>query len=430
MKKFVAVLIAALMLLMTCAFAEGDFNVVDPAIEGTLSFYVYYADSNVEIYDAAKAMMAEKYPNLTIEFIHRADSDGSALRTWAAVGELPDFFEVTNADTYDILLKNGDLYAVDTAMETTSFYDKFNGGELYQQAHTEADGHQYGFGAAAGNVFTVFYNIPLFEELGLTEPTNFEEFKHCITVLKEAGKIPVALFAAEQWPGMAFYELACVAEGAYEANDAINDGKATYEGDEAYRRAAEKFEEVASLGAFGTGALSTNASQAIELNATGEAGFLGLGSWQWTTAEAEGYGDKLGWCHYNVFADADKAEEVKNHCVGGKISKCAFSVNTNPPSGMDPETVAMLAAEFLYDSELYGAQQGRMTIVKGDFDFVGHEGYADFNQCFGDFVSFTTFPWAFSNGQLVSSLGNAVEMMVSGNFTADDFIEEMIACGF
>jgi raffinose/stachyose/melibiose transport system substrate-binding protein len=256
LKKTLALSVAAMMMLPTTALASetelAEFDsTVDTDIEGEITIYTYYADSSIATIDATIAKMNEKYPNLKFTIEHRADSDGTALKTWAAVGELPDIMNIPSSDTYDTLLENGDLYALDDAIAATNYYDYFINGDLYQQAHVEeSDGKTYSYGNDVTNVFTVYYNKEVFEELGLTEPTNYEEFKNCIVTLKEAGKIPIALFGAEQWPGMAFYELACIAEGATSASNAVNDGEIKYEDDEAYLRAAEKLAEIAELGAF------------------------------------------------------------------------------------------------------------------------------------------------------------------------------------
>ena len=432
MKKILALLVTVMLLAsMTCAMAEEKalFTGVDTKLSGEITIYQYYADASVPFIDYAVAKMNAKYPNLKINIEHRADSDGTALKTWAAVGELPDLFEIPAAETYQTLKENGDLYALDSAAESTGYYSLFSNGEKSKKAHTDTDGHMYSLGSGVTNVFTVFYNVSLFKELGLSEPTNFEEFKNCITVLKNAGKIPIALFGAEQWPAMAFYELACVAEGADKASNAMIDGSAHYT-DEAYVKAAKKFQEIVDLGAFGTGALSTNASQAFEMESTGQAGFVGNGSWHWQTTETEGYGDNIDWCNFNVFADADKADAVKNHCVGGVTNLHAYSVNAKPPSGIDPAILAQLAFEFNYYFELANAEKGNMTTVLGDFSFAGAAGYKDFSDNYNNLVTFTVFPMDMSDGKLVSSLGNALEMMVSGNYSAEDFTEEMTASGY
>lgn len=429
MKKILAILVVAMMLLSTVS-ALAEFEGVATDISGEVTFYTYYADASIPLVDAAVAKMAEKYPNLKINIEHRADSDGTALKTWAAVGELPDMFQVTNSDTYDTLLDNGDFYALDTALAATGYYDMYKGGDTWAEANRDADGNSYAVGVNNQDVFLCYYNISLFEELGLTEPTNFDEFKHCITVLKDAGKLPVALFAAEQWPGMGVYELACLAEGNFEGVDGVSAGNATFAGDESFLKAAEKLQEIVEMGAFGTGALSTNASQAFELCKTGEAGFVFNGSWHFDTAETEGYGDNLGWCRYNIFADADKVEEVKLHSVGGKPTNLNFFVNAKPNSGLDAEIVAQLTLEYLYYGDMAKGELGMRTSVKGDFEFGGSEHYAAFCDAITAYETFTEMPFNISNGELVVAFGNAVEMMVSGNFTAQDFIEEMTAAGF
>ena len=434
MKKILAFLLMAMMLFSTCAFAEGQdtFNSVDKDISGELTLYLYYADSAIATIDETVRRMNEKYPNLKFNIEHRADSDGTALKTWAAVGELPDIFEIPSMDTYNTLRKNGDLYALDDAVKATKYYDLYiNGHELYEVAHTDPDdGKQYTYGNDPTQVLTVFYNVSVLKELGLSEPKNYEDFKHCITVLKDAGKIPVALFGAEQWPAMAMYDLACVAEGAYEASNAVNDGKVKYGDDEAYFKAAKKLAELVEMGAFGTGALSTNASQAFELLTSGQAGFLVNGSWHWGTVEEEGNGDKVGWCHYNVFADADKAEETKTHCVGGTIKLNNLSVSSHPASGLDPETVARLGMEFSYLGACVGGEKGYRTMAIGDYHLKGSAGYIDFDKTYATFTTFTTLPQDMSDGQLVAALGNAIEMIISGNSTAEDFMAEMADSGY
>ena len=436
LKKLLALSVAAAMMVPATAFAGEvvvpEFNsTVDTNTEGEITIYIYYADASIATVDAAVAKMNAKYPNLKVNIEHRADSDGTALKTWAAVGELPDIINIPSADTYNTLLENGDLYPLDAAVEATGYYDYFINGDFYKEAHTEeSDGKMYSFGNDVTNVFTVFYNREVFDELGLSEPTNYDEFKNCIVTLKEAGKIPIALFGAEQWPGMALYELACVAEGASSASNAVNAGEVKYGDDEAYAKAAAKMAEITELGAFGTGALSTNASQAFELESTGQAGFVVNGSWHWSTIETDGYGENTGWCHYNVFADADKAEEVQGKCIGGSVNKHNLSINANPPSGLDPEVLACLGLEFDYFLKASEGEMGLRTTAIGDFNLNGSESYIDFDKTYASFSSFTVWPQDMSNGSLVSALGNGIEMIVSGNYTAEDFMEEMAASGF
>lgn len=405
------------------------FDGVDKDVQAEITIYRYYADRDKVDIDYAVQKLQDKYPGLKINIEHRTDSDGTAIKTWAAVGELPDIFEITSADTYHSLLDNNDLYCLDDAIKATGFYDLFTNGEISRASHTNADGKQYSMACEVNHIYQLWYNKDLFNELGLKEPTNYEEFKNCITVLKDAGKIPIALFGVEQWPGMALYSLASIAEGEAAGVEAVNDGDAKIT-EEPFTKAAGKLEEIVRLGAFGSGVLSTNYQQAYEMMFNSEAGFFASGSWFWSSIEESGMGDKVDWCNYNVFADDAVKEDIKGLCVGGKIKEMQYSVNANPPSGLDPYTVALLACEFEYYTRLGAAESGNMTTVDGDFEFNGSAGYADFNDSYGTFKNFTTLTGDMSNGEFVSDLGNAVEMMLSGNYNAKQFIDDLADRGY
>lgn len=404
------------------------YDYVGQDVSAELTMYRYYADSDKDNMDFAIEKMKEKYPDLSFTIEHRTDSDGSALRTWAAVGELPDIFEINAADVYQILKDGGSLYVVDEAVKETGFYDLFSNGAAAQEARTADDGHQYGFGCEVSNLGQLWYNKELFQELGISEPTNFEEFKECITALKDAGKVPVALFGAEKWPATSIYALACIAEGETKGLDAVNDGTASIT-EEVYRKGADKFVEIANLGAFGKGALSTNYQQAYEMMYSGEAGFFFSGAWFFLTVESDGMGDKIDYCNYNVFADDAVKEEVRWNALGGAQTEMKYSVNTEPPCGLDPETVTYLGLEFEYWTRVAAGVAGNMTTVIGDFAFNGSEGYKDYYENYGNYKTFTNFTGDLSNGEFVVTADNACEMVVSGNYTTGEELVEDIAGG-
>jgi|GEM_PF-1471680 len=402
------------------------YQYVDQEVTAVLSIYRYYADSDKENMDYAIARMEEKYPNLSFSIEHRTDSEGSTLRTWSAVGELPDIFEINSADVYQIFKDDGSLYILDDTVKATGFYDLFSNGAAAQEARTASDGHQYGFGCEVSNLGILCYNKELFEELNISEPTNYEEFKECITVLKDAGKIPVALFGAEKWPATSLYSLACIAEGQEQGLDAVNDKDAVIT-EEVYKRGADKFVEIANMGAFGKGALSTNYQQAYEMMYSGEAGFFFSGSWFFLTVESDGMGDKIDYCNYNVFADDAVKETVRWNALGGAQTEAKYSVNAEPPCGLDPETVSYLGLEFEYWTRVSAGVAGNMTSVIGDFAFSGSEGYKDYYENYGNYVTFTNFTGDLSNGSFVVAADNACEMVVSGNYKTSEELVDNIA---
>ncbi len=406
------------------------YDYVSEDVDADLTIYRYYADSDKDNMDYAIAKMQEKYPNLSFTIEHRTDSDGSALRTWAAVGELPDIFEINSSEVYQTLKDDGTLYIVDDETAATGFYDLFTNGEAAKEARTADDGHQYGFGCEASNLGELFYNKELFEELGIEEPTNYEEFKNTIQVLNDAGKVPIALFAAEKWPATTLLSLAAIAEGEPQGLDAVNDGNASIT-DDVYRAAAEKYIEIANMGAYGKAALSTNYQQAYEMMYTGEAGYFLSGAWFFLTIESDGMGETIDYCKYNVFADDDVKEEVRWNALGGFQTEPKYSVNAEPPCGLDPEIVTYLGLEFEYWTRVSAGVAGNMTTVIGDFDFKGGTGYRDYYDNYGNYTTVTNFTGDLSNGEFVTTADNACEMVVSGNYTtADELIDDIAAGGF
>lgn len=406
------------------------YQFVEQDVEADLTVYRYYADADKTDLDFAMNKMQEKYPNLSFTIEHRTDSAGEALRTWAAVGELPDIFEINSAEVYDMLKEEGTLYIVDDEVEKTGFYELFSNGAAAKEARTADDGHQYGFGCEVGHLGALWYNKDTFQELGIEEPTNYEEFKETLQVLKDAGKVPIALFAAEKWPATTLFSMAAIAEGQPEGLDAVNNGTASITED-VYKKAAEKYIEISNLGAFGKGALSTNYQQAYEMMYSGEAGYFLSGAWFFLTLESDGMGDKIDYCNYNVFADDAVKEEVRWNAIGGYQTESKFSVNAAPPCGLEPSTVAYLGLEMEYWVRVAAGISGNMTTVIGDFNFKGGAGYQDYYENYGNYKTFTNFTGDLSNGEFVTAADNACEMVISGNYkTADELINDIASSGF
>ncbi len=397
--------------------------------KGEITIYCYYGESSKVYADYAVEKMEELHPDLKINIEPRTDSDGTALKTWAAVGELPDIFQVVNQDLYDTLRDNGDLYQFDSIVDETNYYDNIKNGDKYKENFTDEDGHQYSVGSEITATYEVFYNISLLKELGLECPTNYDEFKNCVKVLKENGKIPVALAGNEQWFTMGLYDMAVIAEGAYEGTSAISKGDSKFADNEAYTKAADKIQELIDMGAFGSSPTSTTSSQAVELMSSGQAGFTLAGTWQFDVANLGGYADNCGWVKNNIFADAGKEDEISKHRQGGAYPHYYLSANANPTSGLDADTVGKLAMEFNYYYCEAPGTTGTLTTV-GDFEVKGSDAYMQYADSRDSFETFTDFTYAFANTDFVSQEGNALDMMLTGNSSAEDFIKTMEDAGF
>lgn len=395
--------------------SEGNMAVPDE-----ITLYTYYADSSVAIVDETLNRMKELYPDLTINIEHRTDSDGSVLKTRAAVGELPDIFECTGQLT-DILYESGDLAPLDDAIEEKDLFSYFLDGNFdIKQAE---DGHYYAIDSTAPQACLVFYNTEVFDNLGLTEPTNYDEFKEVVQTLVDNDIIPLALFAQQKWPGLQMFDMAVVGEGQSLGLTGLEDGS-TKITDPEYLAAAQKIEELVSMGLIGKGALNTNASQAFEQVGTGQAGMLINGSWFFDDAIAGGWADHIDYFEYNPFADAGKEEDVKWHMSGGTGSIGGYAVSAK---GEYAEFCKGVAVDFVHQRAIVSAEMGTISALKDAPDPTEARpvSYQDFADHVGDIKSTTKFEWSLNNQELIVALEDTSELLTTGSYSAQDFIDEL-----
>lgn len=393
--------------------SEGD-------IPSELTLYTYYADSAIEQVDRALEIMKETYPDLKINIEHRTDSDGSVLKTRAAVGELPDIFECTGQLT-DLMVKSGDLAELDSVIEETGFFDKYLDGNF--EVKRSADGHFYAISSTIPECCLMFYNKEVFARLGLSEPKNFDEFKNVVEKLSGDGMIPLALFAQQKWPGLQMFDMAVIGEGQPLGITGLDDGTAKVT-DPEYLAAAKKLSELVSMGLIGKGALNTNASQAFELLETGQAGMLVNGSWFFNDAAVGGYGDKIGYFEYNPFADAGKEEEMHWTKSGGTGAMGGYGVSAK---GKYVEYSKKVLISFLEARDIANAELGSLSVRKEPVKPL--EPRAEAYQAYADSLdkieSTTKYEWALNNQELITGLEDACELLLTGLSTPEDYIADL-----
>lgn len=385
-----------------------------------LSLYTYYVDSDKEIIDYALAEMKKIFPNVTVVPENRTDADGTVLKTRAAVGELPDIFECPS-NVLESFSQSGDIAPLDDAMKAVDFASYVLPSVLENRA--SKDGKIYAISALANEPYCLFYNKEVFAKYNLTEPKNFDEFKNVVKTLNDNGVIPLSIFAQEKWPGLQLFDLAVVANNplgiaALETGEA----KAT---DPAFTEAAKKLSELVSMGIIGKGAFSTNASQAFEQFRLGQAGMLTNGVWYF--GDAKEYGDSIGYLSYNPFADAGKEDQVRFNLSGGKMSPGGYAVNANSEN-------AQLAAQFMLYFNIERAKA--KTILNGAVSALTedvqpkeprYESYQQFADNVSKVTNYSTFNWSLENAEIKTALEDGVEMLMAGNYSADDFIKNLDA---
>lgn len=385
-----------------------------------INLYTYYADSSIAIIDSTLEKLKVKYPDLTINIEHRTDSDGTVLKTRAAVGELPDIFECTGELT-DILRESKHLPVLDKTIEDYKLASYYLEGNF--ECKKSSDGHYYAINENGPNACLFYYNTDVFKRLGLEAPKNFEEFKNVVKTLKENNVIPLALFAQQKWPGLQMYDMAVIGQGQTLGISGIETGK-TKITDPEYLEAAKKVQELVSLGLLGKGAMNTNASQAFELVGTGQAGMLINGSWFFNDAIAGGWADHIDYFKYNPFTDQGKEDQTQWHMSGGTGTVEGYTVNAN---GKYVDFCKNLLMDFVVAKSQSSAEQGAISALVNPPAPLNPRpaSFQDFADHVANFRSTTKFEWALSDPELIVAFEDTSELLNMGNYNAEQFIDDL-----
>ncbi len=129
------------------------------------------------------------------------------------------------------------------------------------------------FFAVAG----LFVNEGKFKQYGLTPPTTFDELEKVAEALKAKGVQPFAVGARDQWPVLATYMYLVNRYGGNIFPQAV-ERKVRFDSDP-FVQAAQKYQDWAKKGYFGTKPLSEGYGDAQLLMCTGKAAMQISGSW-------------------------------------------------------------------------------------------------------------------------------------------------------
>ena len=385
----------------------------------TLSIYTQYADDDTKVpYDYAVEQLAEAYPNVELNLIVQAQDDGQTLKTLAATGQLPDIYQAST-DLINTFRESNQIMVLNDVAESTGFLDK-----LYDAnkdlAYAE-DGNIYAFPFSGQEYVLWYYNKALFEENGLEVPTTYDELLNCIEVFTANGITPLALFGQEGWNTAAAYDVVATryAAGGIKA---LDEGTASIT-DEGYVKAAEKLEELVAAGLFQADATTTNYDQASEKFLSGEAAMFINGQWYIEDA-TKALGDDVDWMFYP--AEDSASYEAGKAVFSGGGSASGFAVN---PDSENAELAAEVA-EFITEKYCEAKVMYRHNpLVAIDTGKEPDSEYPAMMQKLSDtlpsITSTTKFTWGLTNSTFNDGIQSESQGLVSGQFSAEEFIQDL-----
>ena len=178
--------------------ASATAEPVDPVTLTMWSWRTEDVDKYNTIFDVYEAAN----PGVTVEFEAFLNTEYNQLLATGLEGsDGPDLAMVRAYGGVQALIEAGQLLPIDGLVDTVSVEQS-----LLAAATGRTDGNLYGVPFAT-QTLQMFYNKGIFDELGVTEPTTWDEFIALNEAIAAGGYTPMALGAKDSWMLPIFHEI-------------------------------------------------------------------------------------------------------------------------------------------------------------------------------------------------------------------------------
>ena len=257
MKRILACLLAALLLVGTAAVAEGTT--------------ITYMASQDWVQDA-EMELGEKFEQETgthVDYqIIPSDQYTTLLMTKLNTGECTDIFG-SQAGQFDIVTQlNVEKNAVDLSGEAWA-----ETVDPLAFAETSVDGKLFGQPVQdVSAVWAIAYNKQVFAKLNLSVPTNYEEFKAVCEAIKADGMTPIYEAVSDGWHHQLWFcELGVAIEKAEPGTaEKLNNNEMGFADSAAAKQLVDQIKEMVDLGYWGDNYMANAYSDAAKAIAEGE----------------------------------------------------------------------------------------------------------------------------------------------------------------
>ena len=232
-----------------------------------------------------------------------------SINAMLAGGSPPDIFSYWAGAKVQALVDANQLAPIDTAWHTSGL-DK-----VFPPALSKACtyyGHKYALPITQHYV-AFFYNVRIFNKLGLEKPANWEEFIAACETLKQNNVTPLALGSRERWPAQFWFDYLLLRTAGPKFRADLMQGVESYD-DPKVQRAFSLWKALLDAQYFNKTPNSLDWADAAKLVHSGNAGMTLMGTW------AIGLFDgQLGWkqqTDYDFFSFPVMDPKVANVGLG------------------------------------------------------------------------------------------------------------------
>lgn len=271
-KKMLSLVLAGTMALSLAAgavtvAAEGDGNKVTILWPESDSTQVDVMENYIQ------PALAEKFPDVEFEYITMSSSSSDTpIKTMSASGDLPDIYFTAGGDI-DAILGAGDALDLSEYVEKDGWVDA-----NYNEPGLLYNGDAIYFLTAGQNAYyspVFYYNKALFEENGIEEPTNMDEFVAACQKFVDAGITPITM---AQWTSSYSLIDGIISSAAPDAFKDLNARKCDWT-DERVKKALSYLDELKTMGAFAPDTVNKDDATAYSEFQSGDTAMLLTYSW-------------------------------------------------------------------------------------------------------------------------------------------------------
>ena len=384
----------------------------------TLTLYTAYYGEDVLVLDYAIQKLKELHPYIEIEIEPEIQDDGLKLKSYAATGQLPDIFRVTES-TIEIFKKSNNIFPLNEYIHEEYITSLMH--NSYKHTVLDEDGNIYAIPYLGQDIVLWYYNKEIFEKYNLEVPTTFKELEEVITVLKKHDIIPLSIFAKEKWPTATLYDL-LVTRLEPRGIKKLAEGRASMD-DPAYSMAAETLSHLVNIGLVDSKATSMNYDEAAQLFYEGKAAMFINGHWEIPYA-TKALGDKVDYMYPPSYSELSYEESKYIFSGGNGISGLAVSSDTKDPQ------LAVRVAYIL----TYFMAEGRYIISGNPISpYIYHtepvEPFPPMTERLlkdMDFIELnSSFSWSLRDANMKYVIENQTQKLIVPSYSVDRFSKEI-----
>jgi alpha-glucoside transport system substrate-binding protein len=195
----VVIAIAAIVGIVVLATGDDEGTTPSPGagggdVTGTVSVMAVWSGAEQESFQMVIDGFTELYPNVTVNYTSAGDQLPTVLSTAVQGGNPPSVAVLPQPGLMNDFVGQGVLMPLDFASDTIEANYSSSWIDL-----GSVEGTLYGLFFKGANKSTVWYNVPAFNDAGVTPPTTWDELLQAAGTLNASGVRAYSIGGADGW---------------------------------------------------------------------------------------------------------------------------------------------------------------------------------------------------------------------------------------